>query len=96
MQEKQTPVKIISKGYQITIPNAFRKQNNLDVGSRVSVCNKGDKLIIEPFPSKSPALKALEEVFSNTPEEFKDISEKKMSQIVSKETKSYRKNKNIS
>ena len=84
-------IKKISSGYQITIPNEFRKDNNLDIGSMVSIYAEGDRLIIQPFQYKSEALRKLKSLFDNTPEEFASLPEKKVSEIVAKEIKSYRK-----
>ena len=83
-------VRKISSGYQITIPNEFRKDNNLNIGSMVSIYMQRDKLIIEPFRYKSEALKKLKELFKETPENFKNLPEQEVSKIVNKEIKLYR------
>ena len=83
-------IKRIGSGYQITIPNEFRKDNNLEIGSMVSICSEGDKLVIEPFRHKSEALRKLKALFENTPAEFKNFPEKEISKIVSGEIKSSR------
>ena len=84
-------IKKIGSGYQLTIPNEFRKDNNLNIGSMVSIHTEGDKLIIQPFQYRSEALRKLKALFENTPQEFKDLPEKKLSEVITKEIKSYRK-----
>jgi AbrB family looped-hinge helix DNA binding protein len=39
----------LSKGQQITIPSRYRKDLNLDAGSRVEMIKKGNKIIIQPL-----------------------------------------------
>ena len=80
----------ITTGYQITIPNDFRKENNLNIGSMVSVYNKGSKLVIEPFQPKSEALRKLKSLFKNTPQDFQHLSEQQLSKTIDKEIKSSR------
>ena len=84
-------IKRITSGYQITIPNEFRKDNDLNIGSIVSIYSENGKLIIEPFKRKSEALKKLKALFENTPTEFANLSEKEVSKVVSAEIKSSRK-----
>ena len=86
-------IKKITTGYQVTIPNEFRKANCLNVGSMVTIYTEGHKLIIEPFHNKSEALKKLHCLFADAPEEFKYLSEPEVSRIIAKETKLHRKGK---
>ena len=83
-------IKKISAGYQITIPTDFRKTHNLDIGSMISIHAEGNKLIIEPFSHKSKALQALQSLFGNTPDKFKNLSEQEVSKTVDQEIKSSR------
>jgi bifunctional DNA-binding transcriptional regulator/antitoxin component of YhaV-PrlF toxin-antitoxin module len=85
-----TIIKKISSGYQITIPNEFRKDNDLEIGSMVSIYTEGAKLVIEPFQHRTEALKKLKALFKKTPKEFANLSEKEVSKLVAKEIKSLR------
>lgn len=84
-------IRKITSGYQITIPNEFRKTHHLDVGSMISISSIDEKLIIEPFQYKSAALKKLEALFANTPDEFKDLDESEVIDLVDEEIKDSRK-----
>lgn len=85
-------VRKITTGYQVTIPNNFRKNHNLNIGSMVSIYTDGEKLIIEPFQHKSEALRKLKALFNDVPKEFKQLSESEISEMVSKEIRSLKKN----
>ena len=49
----------ISKGQQITIPSELRNELGLDVGSKVELEKKGNKIIIKPIEED------LDELFAN-------------------------------
>ena len=91
--QDNSAVRKITTGFQITIPTDFRKENNLHIGSMVSVHTENGKLIVEPFQHKSEALKKLKALFAQDTQEFEKLSEKEISQTITKETKLYRKNK---
>jgi len=39
----------ISKGQQITIPSQYRQELNLNIGSKVELIKRGNKIIIQPI-----------------------------------------------
>lgn len=88
----------INRGFQLTLPQAFREKNRIRVGSLVSVTTNGDSLIVKSMQdSKSLALAKLDELFAQKPSpEFANLSDQEIMDIAIKEIDEYRKEKNES
>jgi AbrB family looped-hinge helix DNA binding protein len=90
----QNEVRKITRGFQITIPQDFRKQNNIKEGDFIEVSLQGNKMIIEPISiKKKNPLDNLKSLFQSQPKDkfFDTKSEEEIMDTVNSEIKSSRK-----
>jgi AbrB family looped-hinge helix DNA binding protein len=85
----------INRGYQVTIPQTFRDAYHLQVGDYLRIQEENGKLIIEPvtITSKDP-IAALESLFSAASENFSNLSEDQILNLVRSELKKSRQENN--
>jgi len=86
----------INRGFQLTLPQSFRDSYHLNIGDYVRMHEESGKLVIEPVkivPKNSvDALKALfSKAASNN---FDDLSEEEIMELVLQEIKKSRKGNN--
>jgi AbrB family looped-hinge helix DNA binding protein len=69
-------VTISSRGY-IVLPAKFRKEMNLNAGTRVLLTKQKDKIILQPVPSFTEKLSGItRQSFGKTPQEVEDNIQK--------------------
>ena len=81
----------INRGYQFTLPQAFRDAYHLQVGDYLKVHEANGKLVIEPVTlvPKNPE-QALRSLFDSSTNHFDDLSEDDILKMVHKEIKKHR------
>lgn len=81
----------INRGYQFTLPQAFRDAYHLQIGDYLKVHEINGKLVIEPVTiiPKNPE-KALQSLFNSSSNHFDDLSEEDILKMVHKEIKKHR------
>ncbi len=81
----------VNRGYQLTIPPEFRESYHLQIGDYLKMHEKDGKLIIEPVKMVSnDPLEALQSLLSSSVDNFKDLPEDKIMELVRDEIKKSR------
>lgn len=96
MREIKTSIRKISRGFQVTIPQEFREELGLKIGDMVEFEKNEDGLTVKPVEiiKRSNIVKSLKKVLSGQQDnDFSNLSEDEIMDIVNKEIKQYRKEK---
>lgn len=87
----------INRGYQLTLPPAFRESYHLQIGDYLKMQEENGKLIIEPVKMVSnDPLEALKSLLSSSDDNFNDLPEEQIMDLVRSEIKKSREEHNTS
>jgi AbrB family looped-hinge helix DNA binding protein len=82
----------ISRGYQITLPPAFRERFDLKIGDHIEIEEAGDHLVIFPLDRRRrQAAKELHELFKEAARS--DMTEEEAMELAIREIKAHRREK---
>ena len=81
-------IRKITTGRQVTLPLEFIQNNDLSIGESVSMSlDERNLLIIKPYRDKRKALLRMEKLFNSIKEEFNDMNEEELIDLINKEKK---------
>jgi AbrB family looped-hinge helix DNA binding protein len=98
MSEAKTSIRKISRGFQVTIPQEFRKELGLNIGDMVEFEKSENGLTVRPLEimKRIEIVKSLKKVLSDQQDNvFSKLSEDEIMDLVNKEINQYRKEKQI-
>lgn len=85
----------INRGFQLTLPPEFRENYHLQIGDYLKMQEENGKLVIEPVKMvSSDPLEALKSLLSSSVDNFKDLPEDQIMDLVRDEIKKSREEHN--